>query len=90
MQITKKLILISSLILFSNAALASPGRLNKEGCHTDKETKTYHCHDKTTGKSTKTKKEGKSAKKSGKKAVKKAESKKKVEEVEIENTDIQE
>lgn len=46
MKIIKKLIVISSLILFSQSAFASKGRLNSEGCHNDKKNNEYHCHEK--------------------------------------------
>ena len=65
MKITKKLLLISSFIFFSQSVLASPGRINSEGCHTNKKTKTYHCHDKSKAE-TKVKKAGKSSKKTAK------------------------
>ncbi len=58
MKIIKKLIVISSLILFSQSAFASNGRLNSEGCHTNKKTAKYHCHEKT-GKAKKDNKSGK-------------------------------
>jgi hypothetical protein len=52
----KKLLLIISLALFSQSAFASKGGLNKDGCHTDKKTKKYHCHNKKDDKSKKSKK----------------------------------
>ena len=52
----KKILLIISLILFSNSSFASRGGLNKDGCHTDKETKKYHCHNKKDKKNKKNKK----------------------------------
>ena len=52
----KKILLIISLILFSNSSFASRGGLDKDGCHTDKETKKYHCHNKKDKKDKKNKK----------------------------------
>ena len=51
-----KLNIIISIILFSNSSFASRGGLNKDGCHTDKETKKYHCHNKKDKKDKKSKK----------------------------------
>jgi len=58
----KKILLIISIILFSNSSFASKGGLNKDGCHTDKETKKYHCHNKKDKKDKKDKKNKKNKK----------------------------
>ena len=46
MKIVKNLMIILSLIAFTDSAFASRGGVNKDGCHTDKETGKYHCHNK--------------------------------------------
>jgi hypothetical protein len=56
MTIIKNLLLILSLVAFSNSALASRGGVDKDGCHTDKKTKKHHCHKASDKKKTKTKK----------------------------------
>lgn len=60
MKIIKSL-LVLSLLTISGAAFASPGRVGKDGCHTDKKTGEHHCHE-----------TAEKAEKSDKKAEKKA------------------
>lgn len=50
MKIIKNLLLLLSLVVVSNAALASKGGLDKDGCHTDKATGKHHCHAKNNNK----------------------------------------
>ena len=46
---TTKLMYLSLLfVLISTLALAHGGRLNSSGCHTDRKTGSYHCHNRAT------------------------------------------
>ena len=60
--VTYPSLVASLIILFSNSSFASKGGLNKDGCHTDKETKKYHCHNKKNKKDKKDKKNKKNKK----------------------------
>ena len=38
------LIIVTLTFLVASLSYAHSGRTNKEGCHNDYKTKTYHCH----------------------------------------------
>ena len=40
----KIMLLAATLVIAATAFLASPGRTNKDGCHTNRLTGVYHCH----------------------------------------------
>ncbi|WP_132260308.1 YHYH domain-containing protein [Paucimonas lemoignei] len=44
MGLFRKLLMMALSTLFGAAALAHPGGLNGEGCHTNRKTGEYHCH----------------------------------------------
>ncbi len=42
----KSILLLIASVVIPGLAFASSGRTNAEGCHTEKATGNYHCHDK--------------------------------------------
>lgn len=43
---SKLFLFLAILLIIPITAMAHPGRTNSEGCHTNKKTGEYHCHDK--------------------------------------------